>query len=159
MLGGDTLFLCFYLYYCFLFHMCYIGYWFILWGYSWYMSFIFCFVKSRIYLFCFTCIFHTWVYVFVECFRTHDVFIFGSWCIYFLWGVYVRGRHYVFTSIIVSCFTCATLAIDLYYKVIHDIFLLFSVLWNQEFIFFVLLVFSTHAFMCLLSISGIYRLI
>ena len=31
-------------------------------------------------------------------------------------------------SFIVSCFTCATLAIDLYYEVIHDICLLFSVL-------------------------------
>ena len=46
----------------------------------------------------------------------------------FLWDVYVRGRRYAFTSIIVSCFTCATLAIDLYYEVIHDICLLFSVL-------------------------------
>ena len=32
---------------------------------------------------------------------------------------------YVFISIIVSCFTCATLIIDLYYEVIHDICLLF----------------------------------
>ena len=71
---GRYFVLCFYFYYCFLFHMCHIGYWFILWGYLWYMSFIFCFVKSRIY-------------------------------------------------------------------------------------FFVLLVFSTHAFMCLLSVSGIYRFI
>ena len=35
---------------------------------------------------------------------------------------------YVFISINVSCFICATLAIDLYYAVIHDIFLLFSFL-------------------------------
>ena len=35
---------------------------------------------------------------------------------------------YVFISIIVSCFTYATLIINLYYEVIHDIYLLFSVL-------------------------------
>ena len=51
-------------------------------------------------------------------FLAHDVF--------FFMGVYVRGRHYVFISI--SCFTCATLAIDLYYEVIYDICFLFSVL-------------------------------
>ena len=56
-------------------------------------------------------------------FLAHDVF---TLMYLFLWDVYVRGRHYVFIS--VSCFTCATLAIDLYYEVIHDICLLFSVL-------------------------------
>ena len=95
-----------------------------------------------------------------------------SWCIHFfwlmmylfLWDVYVRGRYFVLCylfiiiSFIVSCLTYATLIIDLYYEVIHDICLLFSILWNQKFIFF-LLVFSTHAFLCLLSISGVYRLI
>ena len=60
------------LFYCFLFHMWYVSYWFILWGYSWYMSFIFYFVKSRIF-FCFTCIFHTCVYVFVMCFKNIQV--------------------------------------------------------------------------------------
>ena len=35
---------------------------------------------------------------------------------------------YDFISIIVSCFTSATLAINLYYEVMHDICLLFSVL-------------------------------
>ena len=56
-------------------------------------------------------------------------FLFGSWCIYFLWVVYVRGRHYVifYVSFIVSCFTCVTLIIDLYYEVIYGICLLFSV--------------------------------
>ena len=58
-------------------------------------------------------------------FLAHDVFI-------FLWVVYVRGRYFVlcffFFSFIVSCFTCATLAIDLYYEVIHDICLLFFVM-------------------------------
>ena len=57
-----------YFFNCFLFHMCYIDYWFILQGYSWYTSVILYFVKSRT-LFCFTCIFHTCIFVFVECFR------------------------------------------------------------------------------------------
>ena len=56
----------------------------------------------------------------------HDVFIFLLMMYLFVWDVYVRGRHYVFIS--VSYFTCTTLAIDLYYKVIHDICFLFSVL-------------------------------
>ena len=77
---------------------------------------------------------------------------------FFLWVVYVRGRHYVFISIIISCFTCATLAIDLYYEVIHDICILFFYFVKSR-IYFVLLVFSTHTFMCLLSVSRIYRLI
>ena len=55
-----------------------------------------------------------------------DVFIFSCDVFIFLWVVYVKGRHYVFIS--VSYFTCATLIIDLYYEVIHDICLLFSVL-------------------------------
>ena len=56
---------------------------------------------------------------------------FGSQCIYFygmymLWG---DTTFYVFfVSFIVSCFTCDTLVIDLYYEVIHGICLLFSVL-------------------------------
>ena len=61
--------------------------------------------------------------------------------------------------IYVSCFTCVTLAIiDLYYEVIYDICLLFYVFVKSR-SYFVLLVFSTHVFMCLLSVSGIYRLI
>ena len=49
------------------------------------------------------------------------------------YGFYMLGGDtlfyvFFFFSFIVSCFTCATLAIDLYYKVIHDIFLLFYVL-------------------------------
>ena len=63
-----------------------------------------------------------------------------------------------FTSFIVSCFTCATLAIDLYYEVIHDIYLLFFCFVKSR-IYAVLLVFSTHAFMCLLSVLEIYRFI
>ena len=45
----------------------------------------------------------------------------------FLWVVYVRRRHYGFTSFIVSCFAYAKLIIDSYYKVIHNMYLLFSV--------------------------------
>ena len=64
---------------------------------------------------------------------------------------------YVFISIIVSCFTCATLIINLYYEAIHSIFLILCFVKSR--IYFVLLIFSTHAFMCLLSVLGIYRLI
>ena len=88
-------------------------------------------------------------------FLAHYVFILMY---LFLWDVYVRGRHYVFISIIISCFTCATLAIDLYYEVIHDICILFFYFVKSR-IYFVLLVFSTHTFMCLLSVSRIYRFI
>ena len=42
---GRHFVLCFF--YCFLIHMCYIGYWFILWGYSWYTSFIFLFCEIK----------------------------------------------------------------------------------------------------------------
>ena len=53
---------------------------------------------------------------------------------------------FFFISIIVSCFAYVTLAIDLYYEVIHDICLLFSVLWNQEFILFYL--YFPHTRLC-----------
>ena len=46
-----------------------------------------------------------------------EVFIFSSDVFICLWVVYVRRRHYGFFF---SCFTCSTLAIDLYYEVIHD---------------------------------------
>ena len=63
----------------------------------------------------------------------------------------------VFVSFIVSCFTCDTLVIDLYYEVIHGICLILCFVKSR--IYFVLLVFSTYAFMCLLSVLGIYMLI
>ena len=72
-------------------------------------------------------------------------------------GCICQGETLCF-FIYVSCFTCATLAIDLYYEIIHDICLLFYVFVKSR-SYFVLLVFSTHAFMCLLSITRIYRLI
>ena len=51
----------------------------------------------------------------------HDVLIF--------YGLYMLGGDTMFyVYFIVSCFTCDTLVIDLYYEVIHDIYLLFSVL-------------------------------
>ena len=42
------------------------------------------------------------------------------------------------------------------YEVIHDICLVVYVYVKSR-IYFVLLVFSTHAFICLLSVTGIYR--
>ena len=83
--------------------------------------------------------------------------LFGLRCIYRLWVVYVSGRHYVLVSFIVSCLTYGTLVIDLYYEAIHGICLILCFVKSR--IYFVLLVFSTHSFMCLLSVSGIYRLI
>ena len=61
----------------------------------------------------------------------------------FLWDVYVRGRHYVFISIIVSCFTCATLITDLYYEVIHDISLLFFYFVKSRIYFVFTFIFHT----------------
>ena len=55
----------------------------------------------------------------------HDVFGFmGCIC----QGETLCFFFFYFISFIVSCFTCATLIIDLYYEVIHDICLLFYVL-------------------------------
>ena len=83
-------------------------------------------------------------------FWLYDVFIF--------YGLYILGGDtMVFVSFIVYCFTCDTLVIDLYYKVIHGICLILCFVKSR--IYFVLLIFSTHAFMCLLSVSEIYRLI
>ena len=58
------------------------------------------------------------MYMFLAC----DVFI--------VYELYMLGEDTFFYILcfIVSCFTYATLAIDLYYEVIHDICLLFSVL-------------------------------
>ena len=67
------------------------------------------------------------------------------------------GDTMFYVSFIVSCFTYAKLVVDLYYEVIHGIYLILC--FVKERIYFVLLVSSTHAFMCLLSVSGIYRLI
>ena len=83
-------------------------------------------------------------------FWLYDVFIF--------YGLYMLGGDTMFfVSFIVSCFTCDTLVIDLYYEVIHGICLILCFVKSR--IYFVLLVFSTHAFMSLLSVSGIYKLI
>ena len=77
---------------------------------------------------------------------------------YLLWVVFARGRHYVFCFFFfVSCFTYDTLVIDLYYEVIRGICLILFYVKSR--IYFGLLVFSTYAFMCLLSVSGIYKLI
>ena len=89
-------------------------------------------------------------------------------CIYF-YGMYMLGGDImflfllllfllfiIFISFIVSCFTCATLIIDLYYEVIHDMSFIFYFVKSRIYFF---LVFFTHAFMCLLSVTGIYKLI
>ena len=56
------------------------------------------------------------------------MYLFWSSCIYF-YGLYMlRGDTLFYISFIVSCFTCATLVIDLYYEVIHGICFLFYVL-------------------------------
>ena len=78
--------------------------------------------------------------------------------VFIIYGLYMlRGDTMFFISFIVSCFTYATLVIDLYYEVIHGICLILCFVKSR--IYFVLLVFSTHAFMCLLSVSGIYKFI
>ena len=51
--------------------------------------------------------------------------------LFIFYGMYMLGGDtlfYDFISTIVSCFTCGTLVINLYYEIIHDICLLFSVL-------------------------------
>ena len=85
------------------------------------------------------------------------MYLFSLLMYLFSYGFYMSGGDIMF-FISVSCFTCATLVINLYYEVIHDICLLFYVFVKSR-SYFVLLLFSTHAFMCLLSVSGIYRLI
>ena len=77
------------------------------------------------------------VFVFLEAW-SFRLYLGASSCIYFLflaldvfifYGMYMLGGDIMFfISFIVSCFTCAILIIDLYYEVIHDICLLFSVL-------------------------------
>ena len=71
--------------------------------------------------------------------------------------MYMLGGDIMFFLFLFLVSHCATLAIDLYYEVIHDICLLFYVFVRSR-SYFVLLVFSTHAFMCLLSVSKIYKL-
>ena len=58
-----------------------------------------------------------------------DVFLFIWLKMYLFLKFYMLGGDTMFyVSFIVSCFTCDTLVIDLYYDVIHGICLLFSVL-------------------------------
>ena len=83
-------------------------------------------------------------------FLAFDIFI-----IY--WLYMLRGDIIFFFSFIVSCYTYNTLVIDLYYEVIYGICLILCFVKSR--IYFGLLVFSTHAFMRLLSVLGIYRLI
>ena len=95
------------------------------------------------------------------------LFLGASWCIYllahdvfilmylFLWVVYVRGRYFVLCFYFYYCFLFHMCYIDYW-------FILKGYSWYMSFIFlfceiknFILLVFSTHAFMCLLSVLGI----
>ena len=86
------------------------------------------------------------------------MYLFFSFDVFIIYGLYMLGGDTMFyVSFIISCFTYDTLVIDLYYEVIHGICLILCFVKSR--IYFVLLVFSTHAFMCLLSVSGIYRLI
>ena len=82
---------------------------------------------------------------------------FFLWFIYHLWVVYVRGKHYIL------CFFYCFL---FHIRYIGCWFILWGYSWYMSYFMFceiknlfVLLLFSTHAFMCLLSVSGIYRLI
>ena len=103
----------------------------------------------------------------LDCIRSWSLMYFFFWLLMYLfffldvfiiYGLYILGGDtMVFVSFIVSCFTCDTLVIDLYYKVIHSICLILCFVKSR--IYFVLLIFSTHAFMCLLNVSRIYRLI
>ena len=70
------------------------------------------------------------------------MYLFSLLMYLFSYGLYMSGGDIMF-FIYVSCFTCATLAIDLYYEVIHDICQLFYVFVKSR-SYFVLLVFSTH---------------
>ena len=77
-----------------------------------------------------------------------------SWCIYF-YGMYMLGEDIMFFYL----FYCMCY-ID-YWFILWGFswyVFYFSVLWNQKFIL-VLLVFSTHVFLYLLSVIGIYKLI
>ena len=78
------------------------------------------------------------------------------YCLYMLGGDITFFFFFFIIFIIVSCFTCATLIIDLYYEVIHDMSFIFYFVKSRIYFF---LVFFTHAFMCLLSVTGIYKLI
>ena len=67
---------------------------------------------------------------------------------YCVWFIHVRGRYIDLYMFLVS--HCLLIYI---YEVIHDICLYFVVCEIKK-LFFVLLVFSTHVFMHLLSVSG-----
>ena len=103
----------------------------------------------------------------LDCIRSWSLMYFFFWLLMYLfffldvfiiYGLYILGGDTMFfISFIVSCFTYNTLVIDLYYEVIPGVCLILCFVKSR--IYFVLLVFSTHTFMCLLSVSGIYKLI
>ena len=70
----------------------------------------------------------------------------------------IRGDSMMYLYLFL-CFTFCYIFFLIYiYEVIHDICLVVYVYVKSK-IYFVSLVFSTHAFMCLLSVTGIYKLI
>ena len=78
------------------------------------------------------------------------MYLFFSFDVFIIYGLYMLGGDTMFyVSFIFSCFTYDTLVIDLYYEVIHGICLILCFVKSR--IYFVLLVFFTHAFMCLLN--------
>ena len=85
------------------------------------------------------------------------MYLFFSFDVFIIYGLYMLGGDIMFyVPFIVSCFTYVTFVINLYYEVIHDICIILCFVKSR--IYFVLLVFSTHAFICLLSVLGILNL-
>ena len=85
------------------------------------------------------------------------LYFFALYLFCFIWVVYDKGRYFdVFIS--VSFFT---LCYIVYWFIFMRLFMIyvFTLSYMKSRSYFVLLVFSTHAFMHLLSVWGIYRLI
>ena len=94
---------------------------------------------------------------------SHCTYFFGSWRIYF--DVFIFYESYMIRGDIMFMFLFlflishyATLIINLYLWG-YSWYISFILCYVKSKIYFVLLVFSTHAFMCLLSVTRIYRLI
>ena len=87
-------------------------------------------------------------------FLAHDVFI----LMFFLWDVYVRGRHYVFLSLLLFLVSHVIHWILIYIMRLFMIYVFYFLFCEIKNLFCFYLYFL-HVFMCLLSITGIYRLI
>ena len=100
-------------------------------------------------------------------FRAFRLYLGASSCIYIFWLMMyfvlfelsmIRGDTTMYLYLFL-CFTFCYIFFLIYiYEVIHDICLVVYVYVKSK-IYFVSFVFSTHAFMCLLSVTGIYKLI